>query len=115
MMFFGPPEGSQLSTHQIQNMRWRIRTKTNEELRQRFLTKYVPRIRSLGLTIPDDTLNYDEAKGLWQYQQPDWNLFRRIVNNDGPKSRDRLELRQMTYEEGRWVREVLSKNARRPA
>lgn len=110
MMFFGPPDGSQMSSHQLQNMRWKIRTKTNEELRQRFLTKYVGRIRSLGLTIPDPTLAYHEATATWQYQQPDWDLFKRIVNNQGPLSQERLELRRMTYEEGRWVREILSRD-----
>jgi ring-1,2-phenylacetyl-CoA epoxidase subunit PaaA len=115
MMFFGPPEGSHPSSHQLQNMRWKIRTKTNEELRQKFLTKYVGRIWSLGLTIPDDTLAYDPAQGLWHYQQPDWGLFRRIVNNEGPLSQERLGLRQMTYEEGRWVREVLATRPRQRA
>ncbi len=112
MMFFGPPEGSQMSSHQVQNMRWKIRTKTNEELRQRFLTKYVARIRSLGLSIPDPTLSYDQEEGIWRYQQPDWELFRSIVNNHGPMSQERLGLRRMTYEEGRWVREVLAKHDR---
>lgn len=115
MMFFGPPEGSQISSHQLQNIRWRIRTKTNEELRQRFLTKYVARIRSLGLTIPDPTLDFDSERAVWVYQQPDWELFRQIVNNNGPLSKERLQLRQMTYDEGRWVRAVLSTDAHRSA
>lgn len=109
VMFFGPPERETASSHQEQNLRWKIRTKTNEELRQRFFTKFVPRIRSLGLLIPDAALAYDAARGVWTYTQPDWELFRRIVNNHGPKSEERLGLRRLTYEEGRWVREVLSR------
>ena len=35
------------------DLRWRIKAKTSEELRQEFLTIYVPRIRELGLVIPD--------------------------------------------------------------
>lgn len=109
MMFFGPPEGNQLSTHQLANMAYRIRTKTNEELRQRFLTKYVPRIRSLGLIVPDPSLTFDPASGQWTYRQPDWQTFRDIVNNRGPRSVDRLKLRSVTYDEGSWARDLLAK------
>lgn len=108
LMFFGPPQGSALTRHQEVNMKYRIRNKTNEELRQRFLTKYVPRLRAIGLRVPDPALRYDEATATWQYTQPDWDEFRRIVSGQGPRSQERLALRKMSYEEGRWVREVLS-------
>ena len=107
LMFFGPPEKSQLSTHQLRNIRYRIRSKTNEELRQRFFTKYVRRIWSLGLTIPDPTLSQDPKTKEWTYQQPDWDEFRQIVNNHGPRSEARLALRSTTYEEGAWVRRMI--------
>lgn len=108
LMFFGPPQGHRLSTHQERNLRYRIRTRTNEELRQRFLSKYVPRIRALGLRIPDETLRYDESQGMWVYRQPDWELFRQIVSGRGPRSEARMNLRRLAYEEGRWVRECLA-------
>ena len=38
------------------DIHWRIKAKTSEELRQEFLTIYVPRIRELGLVIPDPEL-----------------------------------------------------------
>src|SRR6202162_1926335 len=38
---------------------WRVKAKTSEELRQEFLTIYVPRIRELGLTVPDPELRQD--------------------------------------------------------
>ncbi|PSR24058.1 MAG: 1,2-phenylacetyl-CoA epoxidase subunit A [Sulfobacillus acidophilus] len=106
LMFFGPPEKSELSTNQLRNLRYRIRSKTNEELRQRFFSKYVHRIRSLGLQIPDRTLAQDAVTKEWHYQQPDWDLFRQIVNNHGPRSQERLGLRRTTYEEGAWVRRM---------
>lgn len=108
LMFFGPPEGNQLSKHQQTNLRYRIRTATNEEMRQMFLSKYVPRIWSLGLTIPDATLHFDEVKSMWEYQQPDWEEFKQIVSNHGPKSQERLQLRKMSYENGEWVRNILA-------
>ena len=45
------------------DLHWRIKAKTSEELRQEFLTIYVPRIRELGLVIPDPDLRLDEATG----------------------------------------------------
>ncbi len=108
LMFFGPPEKSQLSTHQLRNIRYRIRSKTNEELRQRFFSKYVHRIWSLGLTIPDPTLQQDPFTKEWTYQQPDWDEFRRIVSNHGPRSEARLGLRSTTYQEGEWVRRTIA-------
>lgn len=107
LMFFGPPEKSQLSTNQLKNIRYRIRSKTNEELRQRFFTKYVHRIWSLGLTIPDAGLSQDPISKVWTYQQPDWDEFRQIVNNHGPRSQARLGLRATTYEDGAWVRRMI--------
>ncbi len=43
------------------DLHWRIKAKTSEELRQEFLTIYVPRIRELGLVIPDPELRFDES------------------------------------------------------
>lgn len=36
LMFFGPPEGGTISSNQQLNMRYKIRSQTNEELRQAF-------------------------------------------------------------------------------
>lgn len=108
MMFFGPPEKNHLSTHQLRNMRYKIRSKSNEELRQRFFTKYVARIGSLGLTIPDPTVRQDPITKEWTYQQPNWAVFREIVNNHGPRSSARLGLRRTSYQEGTWVRSMIA-------
>ncbi|WP_349409646.1 1,2-phenylacetyl-CoA epoxidase subunit PaaA [Pseudalkalibacillus sp. SCS-8] len=113
LMFFGPKSKENASTsHVDKNMRYKIREKTNEELRQEFFTKYVPRIWSLGLTIPDETIHFDEEQGLWIYQDPDWNEFKEIVTGNGPQSKERLELRKTSYENNRWVREALNPAAK---
>ncbi len=109
LMFFGPADALTTGTSkQDTTIKYRIRTKTNEELRQDFFTKYIPRILSLGLTIPDDTLHFDEQQQLWIYKQPDWNYFKQIIKNNGPKSKERLALRRITYHENQWVREALN-------
>ncbi|MDQ0218720.1 1,2-phenylacetyl-CoA epoxidase subunit A [Peribacillus cavernae] len=110
LMFFGPASKQTTgSSKQDITMKYRIRTKTNEELRQIFFTKYIPRILSLGLTIPDETIHFDQEKQEWIYQQPDWNEFKEIIKGNGPKSQERLDLRRTSYETNKWVRDALAK------
>lgn len=111
LLFFGPAETNSASATLL--LKYRFRTKTNEELRQKFLSKYVPRIRSLGLTIPDPALRWDEAAGRWQYTPADWSQLKAIARNEGPLSQYRLGLRRLSYEQGRWVREALLGGAKR--
>jgi len=86
---------------------WRIKAKTSEQLRQEFLSIYVPRIRELGLTIPDPELRYDEGAGEWRYTEPDWDELRAVVTGHGPASQDRLAFRRLTHEETGWVRNTI--------
>lgn len=89
-------------------MEYKIREKTNEELRQKFIDRYVPRIRTLGLTVPDPKLQYDPETKLWSYSEPDWEWFGNIVkNNAGPKSQERIQLRKQAHEGQRWVRDAM--------
>ena len=89
------------------DIHWRIKAKTSEELRQEFLTIYVPRIRELGLTIPDSDLVLDDATSIWAYGEPDWQELKTVVTNHGPKSQERLDFRRLNWEETRWVREAV--------
>jgi ring-1,2-phenylacetyl-CoA epoxidase subunit PaaA len=86
---------------------WKIKAKSNEELRQEFLAIYVPRIREIGLEIPDPDLRYDEATGRWEYTEPDWDELKRVVTGHGPKSADRLAFRRLNYADTAWVREAV--------
>lgn len=108
LMFFGPATAETTGSSKVDITRkYKIRSKTNEELRQDFFTKYVPRIVSLGLSIPDETFRFNKDSGQWEYKQPDWNEFKKIIKNQGPKSSDRLNLRRLSYENNAWVREAL--------
>lgn len=93
------------------DLRWRIKAKTSEELRQEFLSIYVPRIRELGLVIPDPELRFDPAAedggGAWRYTEPDWAELRTVVTNHGPLSEARLEFRRLAREETAWVRDTI--------
>jgi ring-1,2-phenylacetyl-CoA epoxidase subunit PaaA len=89
------------------DLRWRIKAKTSEELRQEFLTIYVPRILELGLVIPDPELRFDADAGEWRYTEPDWDELRTVVTNHGPMSEERLEFRRLARKETAWVRETI--------
>ncbi|HEY4554513.1 MAG TPA: 1,2-phenylacetyl-CoA epoxidase subunit PaaA [Bacillaceae bacterium] len=109
LMFFGPATAATTGTSkQDITIKYKIRTKTNEQLRQDFLSKYIPRVLSLGLTIPDETLRLNEETGEWEYRDPDWSEFKQIISNNGPKSQNRLNLRRLAFEHNAWVREALS-------
>ena len=108
LMFFGPPENGPIQSNQQLNLRYKIRTKTNEQLRQEFLDKYVPQIHALGLSIPDPKLRYDEEKKEWIYTHPDYSYLKNVIaRNQGPRSQSRLKLRKMSFENNAWVREAL--------
>ncbi|MDR7556404.1 MAG: 1,2-phenylacetyl-CoA epoxidase subunit PaaA [Armatimonadota bacterium] len=107
MHFFGPRD--QASPHLEQMMRWRIKVKTNDELRQQFLRQFVPLIQEYGLRVPDPGLRWDEATGQYVYTEPDWDEFRRILRGEGPRTRARLELRNRYHAQHQWVREALGR------
>jgi ring-1,2-phenylacetyl-CoA epoxidase subunit PaaA len=106
MHFFGPHD--QASPHLETMMRWRIKVKTNDELRQQFLRQFVPLIQEYGLRVPDPGLAWDEHRGQYAYSEPDWEEFRRVIRGDGPRTRDRLALRNRFHAQHRWVREAVA-------
>jgi ring-1,2-phenylacetyl-CoA epoxidase subunit PaaA len=103
MQMHGPPT----DPAKDRDLAWRIKNKSNDELRQEFLAIYVPRIRELGLTLPDPALRYDEAAGRWQYTEPDWKELAAVVTGHGPMSHERLAFRQFNYDQTRWVRDAI--------
>lgn len=107
MHFFGPAD--KISEHTKILMKWRVKMATNDDMRNQFLDMYVPKIRELGFTIPDPELKKDQTTGKWHYTEPDWEEFKRVINGDGPCNKERLEVRRVAEERGRWVREALRK------
>jgi ring-1,2-phenylacetyl-CoA epoxidase subunit PaaA len=107
MHFFGPPD--KVSVHTEKLMKWKVKLASNDEMRQQFLNMYVPKIWELGLTIPDPALRKNTETGKWEYTEPDWAEFMRVVNGDGPCNKERLAVRQMAHDKGKWVRAALMK------
>jgi len=107
--FFGPPDSQ--SVHSEKLIKWKVKMMTNDQMRFQFFDMYVPKIRELGLVIPDEKLKRNED-GTWDYSDPDWNEFKEVIKGNGPCNKERLAVRRMAEENGRWVRKaLLDKNA----
>jgi len=127
LMFFGPPDKDSVKTTPF--MRWRIKTATNDTLRQKYVDRFAPAARDLGLVIktplrdasgnvqrqpngaavlvPDENLRYDAAEQRWHFSQPDWEEFYQVISGSGPCNRERVGLRRFSYEQGAWVRRAI--------
>ncbi len=106
LMMFGPHDAQSPNTPQL--VRWGIKTRTNDELRQEFVDETVPELRAIGLAVPDPELRYDKAVDHWRFGEIDWDEFWRVVKGDGPCNKERLAARRKAHEDGRWVREALA-------
>lgn len=104
LMMFGPPDAE--STHTEQSMKWKIKLKTNDELRQQMVDITVDQAKVLGLTIPDDDLKWNEERGHYDFGEIDWQEFWQVVKGHGPCNKERIQARTKAWDEGAWVREA---------
>jgi ring-1,2-phenylacetyl-CoA epoxidase subunit PaaA len=104
IMMLGPSDANSPNTAEL--IRWRVKRKTNDELRERFIDLTVPQAQAVDLTLPDPDLKYNETTGHWEHGQIDWDEFWAVVKGNGPCNRERLQARRDAHEEGRWVREA---------
>ena len=109
LMMFGPSDAE--STHSEQSMKWKIKMNTNDELRQKFVDQTVPQAEYLGLTVPDETLKWNDEKGGYDFAEPDWNEFFDVLKGNGPCNTERLAARNKAWDDGKWVRDGLLAHA----
>jgi len=60
LMMFGPHDSE--STNSEQSMKWKIKRKTNDELRQNFVDMCAEQVKVLGMKIPDLKLKWNEER-----------------------------------------------------
>ncbi len=113
IMMFGPPDDNSPNT--AQSVRWRIKRETNDELRQKFVDVTVPQAESIGLTVPDADLKWNEARGHYDYGAIDWEEFWAVVKGEGPVAKERVKARTDAWEKGAWVREAALAHAAKQA
>ncbi|HRQ37976.1 MAG TPA: 1,2-phenylacetyl-CoA epoxidase subunit A [Chloroflexota bacterium] len=106
LMMFGPQDS--VSSNSDELIRWGIKTKTNDQLRQEFVNELVPLLHALGLEVPDPNLCYDTESGNWISGEIDWDEFWQVVKGNGPMNTARLQARRDAHDNGRWVREALA-------
>ena len=113
LMMLGPSDANSPNTAEL--IKWRVKRKTNDELRQRFIDITVPQAQAVGLTLPDSDLKYNEATQHWEIGPIDWDEFWQVVKGNGPCNRERIAARRAAHEEGRWVREAAEAHATKQA
>lgn len=104
MMMFGPHDKD--STHSDQSMKWKIKRKSNDELRQDFVNMCAEQVKVLDMQLPDPALKWNEEKKQYDFGEINWEEFWNVVKGNGPCNKERLDARRKAWEEGEWVREA---------
>jgi len=113
LMMFGPKDSE--STNSDQSMKWKIKRKTNDELRQNFVDMIAEQIKLLGMTLPDPALKWNETKKHYDFGEINWEEFWNVVKGNGPCNKQRLVARNKAHAEGKWVREAAMAYAEKKA
>ncbi|HEX9029477.1 MAG TPA: 1,2-phenylacetyl-CoA epoxidase subunit PaaA [Anaerolineales bacterium] len=111
LMMFGPHDSE--SPNSAVLLRWGIKTRTNDQLRQEFVDKILPELQVLELSVPDPQLHFDPQSGHWVTGEINWDEFWRVVKGYGPCNEERLQARRQAHQEGQWVREALAAYAQK--
>lgn len=106
LMMFGPNDSE--STNSEQSFKWKIKRKSNDELRQDFVDATVKQADYLGVTLPDPNLKWNEQRGHYDFGDIDWEEFKMVIAGKGKCNKQRIKVRREVYEEGAWVREAAS-------
>tara|TARA_B100000780_G_scaffold278960_1_gene254633 strand:+ start:2202 stop:3131 length:930 start_codon:yes stop_codon:yes gene_type:complete len=104
LMMFGPSDKD--SEHSSQNMTWKIKRFTNDELRQRMVDMTVPQAECIGLKMPDKDLKWNEETGHHDFGEINWDEFYNVLAGNGPCNKERLAVRNKAHHDGAWVREA---------
>jgi len=109
LMMFGPNDADSPNT--AQSVKWKLKRKTNDELRQQFIDQTVPQADILGLTIPDPDLKWNEEKQQYDWGKINWDEFWQVVKGHGPCNKERMKARVTAHENGQWVRDAAMAHA----
>jgi len=113
LMMFGPSDEN--SPNSAQSMKWRIKRKSNDTLRQEFVDKTIPQANYLGLTVPDPDLKWNEERKSYDFGEMNWDEFYEVVKGNGPCNKQRIKNHVAAHEAGAWVREAASAYAEKQA
>jgi len=111
LMMFGPNDDA--SPHTAQSMQWKIKRFSNDELRQKFVDICKEQADILGVTIPDDKLQWNPERNHYDFGEINWNEFFNVIKGNGPCNKERLSARISAHENGEWVREAALAHAKK--
>lgn len=111
LMMFGPHDDD--SPNSAELLKWNVKLKTNDELRQSFVDRHVSEAHIIGIEIPDPELEFNEETGHWEFGEIDWDEFWNVIRGNGPMNRERMKARREAHQNGRWVREAAEEYARK--
>ena len=89
-------------------LRWHIKSERNEDLRDRYVQKFVPQLLACGFTIPDLGLEKDKNDGKWKISPIDWEPLKQTMRNGGPDSARRISDARNAWNNAEWVRDALT-------
>jgi ring-1,2-phenylacetyl-CoA epoxidase subunit PaaA len=113
LMMFGPHDSE--STNSEQSMLWKIKRKSNDELRQSFVDMCAEQVKVLGMKLPDPDLKWNAERKHYDFGEINWEEFWNVVKGNGPCNKERLDARKKAWEEGEWVREAAAAYAEKRA
>ena len=113
LMMFGPSDTNSPNSGEL--LRWKVKRKTNDELRQRFVNLTIPQVQAVGLTVPDPDLRYNAETEDWEFGAIDWDEFTQVIKGNGPCNKERLAARNAAHSEGQWVRDAATAYAAKHA
>jgi ring-1,2-phenylacetyl-CoA epoxidase subunit PaaA len=104
MHFFG----NDIAAEDDPSIRWGIKSRTNEQSRQEWMSTYVPKLWDLGVETPDPELRYDTTAQTWRYTEPDWAKLKQIVKGEPTEATaSRLYWRQLMHRNHQWIHDIV--------
>ncbi|MGH1362839.1 MAG: 1,2-phenylacetyl-CoA epoxidase subunit PaaA [Calditrichia bacterium] len=104
LMMLGPSDKD--SPNSAELMRWKVKLKSNDELRQRFINMTVPQANAVNLSLPDPDLKLNEETGDYDFGEIDWSELFTTIKGNGFYNKQRMRARRKAHSEGKWVREA---------
>ena len=83
LAYFGPPDSDTYRSNPM--YRFGLKVRSNDELRQQWLTKIIPVFTELGIHVDPELASFDDERQEWDYASPDWVETKRIIKEGGPR------------------------------
>ena len=96
LMMFGPRDADSPNTEQ--SVKWKIKRKTNDELRQQFVDITVEQAKVAGLTIPDPDLKWNEERGHHDFGEINWDEFLESRQRQWPLQQRKIKSKKRRLE-----------------